>query len=206
MLPRLAIFARAPVLGAVKTRLAATIGATAALEAHRQLLMHTLAQLAPGSGGFAPEMWLAGPLIEAAPWARCLPLRQQPAGDLGTRMAAAFADGVTVLVGTDIPPLRAHHVDAALAKLEESEVVLGPTDDGGYCLIALRAPSPQLFADIPWGSDQVLAATKAAAGERALALMPSLWDVDDAADWRRWRGAAERRSIFQSPKHPGGAP
>lgn len=190
MLPRLAIFARAPVLGAVKTRLAAAIGATAALEAHRQLLMHTLAQLAPGNGRFAPELWLAGPLAEAAPRAPCLPLRQQPASDLGTRMAAAFADGVSVLVGTDIPPLRAHHVDAALAGLEESEVVLGPTDDGGYCLIALRAPCPQLFADIPWGTDQVLTATKAAAGERKLALLPPLWDVDDAADWRRWRQIA----------------
>ena len=189
-LPRLAIFARAPVAGTVKTRLAATIGATAALEAHRQLLMHTLARLAPGSGGFAPELWLAGPVAEAAPWARCLPLRQQPAGDLGARMAAAFADGVSVLVGTDIPPLRSHHIDAALARLAESEVVLGPTVDGGYCLIALRAPSPLLFADIPWGTDQVLAATKAAAGQRSLALLPPLWDVDDAADWRRWRQAA----------------
>ena len=204
MTPRLAIFARAPVLGAVKTRLAAAVGATAALEAHRALLMHTLARLAPGSGGFAPELWLAGPLGEAAAWARCLPIRQQPAGDLGERMAAAFADGVAVLVGSDIPPLGAHHVEAALARLAESEVVLGPTVDGGYCLIALRAPYPLLFADIPWGTDQVLAATKAAAGERKLALLPPLWDVDNAADWRRWHGVAERRSVVQSPKHPEG--
>ena len=190
MTPRLAIFARAPVPGAVKTRLAAGIGATAALEAHRALLMDTLARLAPGSGRFAPELWLAGPLGEAAAWARCLPIRQQPAGDLGARMAAAFADGVTVLVGSDIPPLGAAQVEAALARLADSDVVLAPTLDGGYCLIALRVPCPQLFVDIPWGSSQVLAATKRAASERSLALLPPLWDVDDAADWRRWRKAA----------------
>ena len=174
----------------MKTRLAAAIGATAALEAHRALLMHTLARLAPGSGGFAPELWLAGPLGEAAAWARCLPIRQQPDGDLGERMAAAFADGIAVLVGSDIPPLGAAHVDAALARLADSEAVLAPTRDGGYCLIALRAPCPRLFVNIPWGSSQVLAATKRAAGKRSLALLPPLWDVDDVADWRRWRKAA----------------
>ena len=187
-LPRLAIFARAPVLGAVKTRLAAAIGATAALEAHRQLLMATAARLAVGNGRFAPELWLAGPPGTMAAWERCMPLRQQPAGDLGRRMAAAFADGVTAVVGSDIPWLGAHHVDAALARLEDSEVVLVPTVDGGYCLIALRAPCAGLFADIPWGSGQVLAATKAAC-RRSLAVLPPLWDVDDAADWRRWRNA-----------------
>lgn len=174
----------------MKTRLAAAIGTTAALEAHRALLMHMLARLAPGTGGFAPELWLAGPLGAAAAWARCLPIRQQSEGNLGERMAAAFDDGITALVGSDIPPLGATHVDAALAKLADSEVVLAPTVDGGYCLIALRAPCPGLFVDIPWGSSQVLAATKRAAGERSLALLPSLWDVDDVADWRRWRNAA----------------
>lgn len=186
-LPRLALFAKAPVLGAVKTRLAVAMGAGAALETHRRLLLETLARLAPGRGAFAPELWLAGPLAAGAAWRRCLPVRQQPAGDLGTRMAAAFADGVTVLVGSDVPELAPAYVEAALDKLAEADVVIGPTADGGYCLVAMREPRPALFEDIPWGTDAVLAATRAAAGERALALLEPLWDVDDVADWRRWR-------------------
>lgn len=186
-LPRLAIFAKAPVLGGVKTRLARAIGATAALEAHRQLLLGTLARLSPGGGRFAPELWLAGAGGEFDAWARWLPMHQQPAGDLGTRMAAAFAAGVTALVGCDIPALAASHVDSALAKLAEAELVLGPTTDGGYCLIAMREPNLGLFQNIPWGTSGVLAATKAAAGGRALALLDPLWDVDEVASWRRWR-------------------
>lgn len=186
-LPRLALFAKAPVLGAVKTRLAAAIGAAAALETHRRLLLETLAKLAPGSGAFAPELWLAGPVAQVAAWHGCLPIRHQPAGDLGARMAAAFADGVTVLVGSDVPELAPTHVEAALARLAEADVVLSPTEDGGYCLIAMREPQPALFAGIPWGTNGVLAATRAAAGRRAVALLDPLWDVDEVADWRRWR-------------------
>ena len=186
-LPRLAIFAKAPVPGGVKTRLARAIGATAALEAHRQLLLGTLARLSRGSGRFAPELWLAGAAGDFNAWARWLPVHQQPAGDLGVRMAAAFAAGVTVLVGCDIPALGASHVDTALAKLTEAELVLGPTTDGGYCLIALRRPNPALFHNIPWGTSGVLAATKAAAGDHALALLDPLWDVDEVDSWHRWR-------------------
>lgn len=189
-LPRLAIFAKAPVLGAVKTRLAAALGAAGALEAHRRLLLQTLARLPPGSGAFAPELWLAGPLAAAAPWRRCLPVRQQPGGDLGARMAAAFADGVTALVGSDVPGLAPAYVEAALSRLQDADVAIGPTTDGGYCLIAMREPQPALFADIPWGTDAVLAATRAAAGNLTLALLEPLWDVDDVADWRRWRQQA----------------
>lgn len=190
--PRLAIFARAPVLGSVKTRLARALGATAALEVHRQLLLDTLARLQPGSGGFAPELWLAGAGGEFDAWARWLPVRQQPPGDLGARMAAAFSAGVTVLVGCDIPGLAARHVDAAVAKLADAALVLGPTTDGGYCLIAMREPIPRLFRDIPWGTSGVLAATRAAAGERPLALLEPLWDVDEVSGWRRWRAGDNR--------------
>lgn len=189
-LPRLAIFAKSPVLGAVKTRLAAALGAAGALAAHRRLLLETLARLPPGSGAFAPELWLAGPLAPAAPWRRCLPIRQQPEGDLGARMAAAFADGVTVLVGSDVPGLGPAYVEAALARLAEVDVAIGPTTDGGYCLIAMRKPQPALFEYIPWGTDAVLAATQAAAGKLTLALLEPLWDVDEVADWRRWRQQA----------------
>ena len=192
--PRLAIFARAPRRGRVKTRLAHDVGEGAAFAAYRQLLAGTLAELAPGRGRFAPEIWVEGDAPEVAEWRRRFPVFRQPEGDLGARMAAAFDHGVNVLVGCDIPTLTAGHVDAALDLLTEADVVLAPTEDGGYCLIALNAPQPALFEAMPWGTDQVLAATLAAAGALSVRLLPPLWDVDNGADLARWK--RERRAFL----------
>ena len=188
---RLAIFARVPVLGQVKTRLAATVGEPAALAAYRDLVALTLTRLRPGMGAFAPEIWMAGDSAEAADevagWKRRFPLFAQPSGDLGTRMAAAFEAGVAVLVGCDIPPLSALYVDRALAALDDADLVLGPTEDGGYCLIAMNEPHPEVFAGIPWSTNEVLAATRCAAAHLRVTLLERLWDVDDAAGLARWR-------------------
>ena len=146
-LPRLAIFARAARRGAVKRRLAAEVGDDIALDVHLQLLQATLTVLAPGSGGFAPELWLEGE-GDLPPSATALPQRQQPPGDLGAKMLAAFEDGVTALVGSDIPPLTAAHVHAALARLAWADVVLTPAEDGGYCMIGMNAPLPEMFREV----------------------------------------------------------
>ena len=184
---RLAIFARAPVLGEVKTRLAATVGRQAALAVYDELVALTLTRLGPGKGAFAPEIWVAGDSIEVDAWRRQFRVVAQPDGDLGTRMAAAFEDGVDVLVGCDIPPLTASYVNRALAALDDADLVLGPTEDGGYCLIAMNEPHPGIFADIPWSTGQVLATTQHAATHLRVALLERLWDVDDEVGLRRWR-------------------
>lgn len=190
--PRLAIFARAPRRGRVKTRLARDVGEDAAFAAYQELLAATLNELAPGRGRFAPEIWVEGDAPEVDQWRRRFPVLRQPNGDLGARMAAAFDQGVRVLVGCDIPPLTARHVDAALGLLADADVVLGPTEDGGYCLIAMNAPQAALFEAIPWGTERVLAATLAAAGASVVRLLPALWDVDDGADLARWRRSQSR--------------
>ena len=184
--PRLAIFARAPRLGAVKRRLAAHIGDEAALQTHLALLEATLTALAPGAGHFEPELWLAGEgdLPERA---SALPQRQQPAGDLGARMLAAFEDGVTALVGSDIPALTAAHVDDALQRLARADVVFTPAEDGGYCLVGMNAPRAEIFRDIPWGTSRVLECTLGRTRGRRIALTDSLWDVDSISDYRRWQ-------------------
>ena len=184
---RLAIFARAPVRGKVKTRLAQDVGEDAAFAAYQALLAATLTKLAPGRGDFAPEIWMEGDAQATREWQRGLPVRRQPAGDLGARMAAAFADGVSALVGCDIPELDAGHVNTALRLLERCDVVIGPTEDGGYCLIAMNTPRPALFANIPWGTDRVLSTTLAAAGNLSVRLLAPLWDVDNGRDLARWR-------------------
>ena len=123
----LAVFARAPVLGAVKSRLAISIGEEAAFECYRKLLENTVEAAMP----FESEIWIEGDIADLS-WARGLPVRWQGTGDLGVRMLAAFSDGVKVLIGTDIPAMSASYIEQAFALLEENDLVVGPTEDGGY--------------------------------------------------------------------------
>ena len=200
---RLAIFARVPVHGRVKTRLAARVGADAALSAYEALLASTLRELAPGRGKFEPEIWVDGGVDEFARW-QCrsaanglrelhFPLLAQCDGDLGQSMAGAFDQGVDVLVGTDIPDLTASYVEGAFAALRIADLVLGPTEDGGYCLIGMDSPRPELFEGIPWGTADVLRSTLHAASALRVELLDAMWDVDDARDLERWRTAQARR-------------
>lgn len=190
-LPRLAIFARAARHGAVKRRLAAELGDDVAFEAHLQLLQATLAALAPGKGEFDPELWLEGE-GDLPPRASAFPQRRQVAGDLGARMLAAFQDGATVLVGSDIPPLTATHVDDALARLAWADVVFTPVEDGGYCLVGMNAPTPSVFHNIPWGTSRVMEHTLARTPGHRIALTGPLWDVDTATDYQRWQSSRNR--------------
>lgn len=200
---RLAIFARVPVPGRVKTRLAAGIGADAAFLVYEALLASTLRALAPGRGTFEPEIWVDGDVDAFAAWQRGrgagglgdvrFPLVPQCDGDLGQRMAWAFDLGVDVLVGTDIPDMAAGYVDGAFAALRAADLVLGPTEDGGYCLIGMNSPRPELFAGIPWGTADVLASTLHAASALRVELLDAKWDVDDARDLERWHAAQARR-------------
>ena len=204
---RLLVFARPPVLGRVKTRLAATLGPEAALAIYRRLLAIT--QQAVAAAAVPATVWLAeappaGVLADtgtaaagALPEWPGLPWRiQAPALDLGERMAAAFAaafaEGATrvAVIGTDCPGLTAEILTQALAGLAAYDVVLGPAADGGYYLLALRQPCLALFQNIAWSSATVLADTLALAAGLGLsvALLPTLHDVDTAEDLAHWPG------------------
>mgnify|MGYP001814363555 CR=1 FL=1 len=192
---RLCVFARAPVLGGVKRRLATELGDAVALAAHIQLTEDTLGRLA-AAPGLETELWLAGePDAQVRGWldAWPLPLRRQAGADLGQRMANALAschaDGVHgVVVGSDCPPIDAAYVRQAAEALGEADVVLGPASDGGYGLVGTGLPRPEIFKDIPWGTDAVLQVTLERIGEAALSvrLLAPIWDVDTASDWNRY--------------------
>ena len=188
---RLAIFARAPIRGRVKTRLAKDIGTDAALLAYRELLALTLTRLGPGRGVFSPEIWVEGDSPEVAIWRRRFAVFAQQSGDIGERMAAAFEAGVDVLVGCDIPCLTAAYVDAAVAALADADLVLGPTEDGGYCLVAMREPHLGIFENVPWSTGDVLRATLRAASGLSVKTLDKLWDVDDGDDFGRWQTLRE---------------
>ena len=113
-------------------------------------------------------------------------LLDQQGDTLGDRMAHAFATLFArgyrhvFLVGTDVPSLPLTHYRDAVQSLTRHDLVLGPATDGGYYLIGMTAPHPDLFVDIPWSTDQVTALTqqKAAAAGLRTALLPVWSDVE----------------------------
>ena len=191
----LGIFAQAPVPGRVKSRLAAEVGPSTAADVYWRAGRQVVATaLGPG---YRAVVWYS-PASEAAfvrEWLDGLgrfELRPQGGGSLGARLAAAFLrhfrDGASrvVIVGTDCPGVDRRVVLDALGQLGAADVVMGPTLDGGYYLLGLRAPQPLLFRGLAWTGGSVAAQTRARAqalGLRLRTLRP-LRDVDTARDAR----------------------
>ncbi len=201
-LPTICVFLKFPLEGAVKTRLAASIGPPAALLAYEELTRHTLTNL---RGLIVrKELHMAPPerLTDMAAWLeqecpdfRPCELATQVAGDLGERLDHAVQraflrnPAAVTLIGTDCPRITPRHFEQAWEHLAAgADVVYGPCPDGGYYLQCLARPLPELFAGIPWSSPNTLAACLAKAGELGLsvALLEPLEDVDDLASWQRW--------------------
>ena len=192
--PRILVLARAPVPGAVKTRLVPALGAAGAAALHARLLERTLAT-ARAVPGAAVELWCTPDLEHpafAAAAAHGATLRLQPAGDLGARMhhalaSALAAGGTPLLVGCDCPALTVEDFLQAAAALADHDVVLAPAEDGGYALIGARRVTPLLFEGVEWGGARVLRQTRA----RLVALgwrwheLRTLWDVDRPDDLAR---------------------
>jgi rSAM/selenodomain-associated transferase 1 len=191
----IAVFARAPVAGMVKTRLVPQLGAEGALRLHRQLIESTLFRARDAALGEV-TLWLAGevghPEVTACVARQRVGLQAQRGDDLGMRMHAAFAATFAaqprhgcLLIGTDCPALSPAHLQEAAAALAGHDVVLVPALDGGYVLVGLNAPRAALFHDIAWGTPAVLEATRAriAAARLRCAELPALPDLDTADDF-----------------------
>lgn len=186
------VYTKPAVPGRVKTRLIGALSPEEAAQLHAALLGDVLAALAGGDFDLRIA-WAAQP-GEPLPDLG-IPASLQPEGDLGHRLfaglAAAAHDGAAVAaVGSDHPGLTAARVEEAFARLEAgADVVLGPAEDGGYYLVAARAAAlhPDLFTDIPWSTEDVLAATleRCAARHLAVALLERGTDVDTPADLER---------------------
>jgi len=188
----LIVFARSPVPGEVKTRLIPTLGVERATALHRHLLLCTLRR-ARAARGARVELWMAGLPDQRFAQACCehvqAPFYQQCAGDLGERMARAFAQVLAqyhraVLIGADCPAQTTQDLEQAAAGLETHDLVLQPAHDGGYVLIGLRRAHPELFEAIAWGSDRVLGQTlrRAAALGLSVLRLRALPDLDTEAD------------------------
>ncbi len=185
----LVLFARAPRLGAVKRRLAREVGNAAALRFHRAML----GSLARRLGRDRRWRTVLAATPDRARFPSPLPRVPQGRGDLGQRMARALArHRRAVLVGSDIPGVRAADVAAAFRALDgRADAVFGPAEDGGYWLVGLGPRRPRdPFRGVRWSGPHALADTLANCRGRRVALLRRLRDVDDAADLAAWAGRA----------------
>jgi rSAM/selenodomain-associated transferase 1 len=186
----LLVFAKAPALGRVKTRLAHGIGHAGALAFYRRALTRLLRRVA------RDRRWTTILVVTpdrsaraARVWPMRLPRCAQGAGDLGARMGRAFRDlpkGRVVIIGADIPDITADHVARAFAALGNADAVFGPARDGGYWLIGAKGAmrAADMFARVRWSTAHALADTRANLNGRRVALLDVLDDIDDARAYR----------------------
>lgn len=190
---RLLLMARAPVAGTAKTRLIPALGEYGAAQLQGYLIERQLQQAL--TDDLAPlQLWTAGDC--AHPFFRQLKQRYeftlhcQQGEDLGERMAHAMASALgeassVILFGSDIPELGGAPLMQACESLAQgNDAVIIPAEDGGYTLIGLRRVSPVLFADIEWGSERVMAQTRARLGQLGWQWqeLEPLWDIDRPVD------------------------
>ena len=185
----LIIFTRYPTPGAVKTRLIPAVGAVSAAMLHRQMTESTLCKARELSqpiavhfdGSDSQQMadWLGTDLV----------YQSQGEGDLGVRMDRSIASACqsadrVILSGTDCPKLTADILAQAFEYLLDRDLVLGVALDGGYYLIGMRQPQPELFVDVDWGTDRVLQQTIDIANSLNLSIgyLPPLADIDRPED------------------------
>jgi uncharacterized protein len=194
--PTVVVFARVPMRGATKTRLAAAIGDAAARRFHLDMIARTMQALADPRWRLALSVTPDRFARRGRLWPQGVARVAQGTGDLGQRMARALSaarpDAPACVVGTDIPDLRAEHITRSLAQLATHDVVFGPATDGGYWLVALRDGmlARDLFRDVRWSSPHALADTLAnLPAARRAAFIETLDDVDDAAAYARWRAS-----------------
>ena len=212
---RLILFLKAPRLGAVKTRLGASIGSLAAWRFYNAMLTRLWRRFAQ------EQRWrtvlAVSPDQGAARWPPGLARQAQGRGELGRRMARAMmaGDGPVVLVGGDIPDLSARHIAQAMQALKHADAVFGPADDGGFWLVGLRRGqwAARLFHGVRWSSPQTLTDTLANLPATARVVqLETLSDVDTRDDYRAYLrrpsshapagGASSRRNYRAGSGYP----
>jgi uncharacterized protein len=190
---QLAILARAPVPGQCKTRLIPTLGAEGAAALHARLVEYCVntALMLPD---VVVTLWTAGAanhaffqqLAERFPQ---LQWQEQPAGDLGERMHQVFVHTgqPTLLIGSDCPVLTVDVLQDCADHLKNHAAVFVPAEDGGYVLVGLQSPCRALFAEVDWGTDQVMQQTRQRLQQQQMPWVEplTLWDVDRPEDLQR---------------------
>ena len=185
----LLIFVKNPERGKVKTRLAQTLGDERALKIYLELLAYTRRlALAVKAERYLFYSRYVENQDEWSPQA--FHKRVQEGDELGERMDRAFQWALrehskAVIIGSDCATLTPEIVEKAFQQLDKYDYVIGPASDGGYYLLGMREPQPEVFRDISWSTDQVLTSTieRIEQLEQSYTLLPELSDIDYAEDW-----------------------
>jgi rSAM/selenodomain-associated transferase 1 len=196
----LIIMAKTPKRGLAKRRLGAEIGQARAIAFAQTSLQTTVRRLA------ADPRWQT--LIAVSPasdvaasfWRRLaarhgVALIGQGEGDLGSRMRSLLrlAAGRGLVIGSDIPDVRPSHIARAFHLLGRADAVFGPAEDGGFWLVGLgpHLIHRNVFAAVRWSGPHALSDALANLPHARVAFAATLWDVDDASGYRRFRARAE---------------
>lgn len=185
----LVIFVRNVVLGKVKTRLARDIGDDRAFEIYNLLLKHTF----DASQGIDCHKFVfyADEITENDLWdGGDFAKRLQKGGDLGQRMQEAMTElfdqgfSKVIIIGSDCFDINPIILNEAISRLGQHDAVLGPAYDGGYYLLGLTNPTPELFANKAWSTNQVARETinDFKRLKKSYYLLPILNDIDDVSD------------------------
>jgi rSAM/selenodomain-associated transferase 1 len=187
---RVVVFSKSADAGAVKTRMHPVLNSQQCLSLHLSLLQDTIEK----AREFSPVLYLYG--SGSLPFDPGLPLRHQSGEDLGERMKNAFEEELrhhskVAIIGTDSPTFPPEKITSAFLALDRHEIVLGPSEDGGYYLIALRNLVPEMFRDVPWGTGEVLTRTLEKLSGRSFLLLEPYFDVDFPEDLIRLKSELE---------------
>ncbi|WP_380055249.1 TIGR04282 family arsenosugar biosynthesis glycosyltransferase [Falsihalocynthiibacter sp. SS001] len=184
----LVIMLKEPRPGRVKTRLGVGMGMVAAAWWYR----HQVARLLRRLDDPRWQITLAvAPDIEGSKsriWPNKYLRVMQGQGDLGDRMARLFHElprGPVVIIGSDIPTVEKHHINAAFKSLGNHQAVFGPSGDGGYWLVGLKRvarPPSRIFQNVRWSSEYALADSRASFDGLTIAEVATLQDIDTLAD------------------------
>lgn len=202
------IFTRYPVSGQAKTRMIPALGPEGAARLHQRLAERAVAvaREVRGERGVAVTVWSTGGCHrDFRAWlGPDLCFRDQGSGDLGERMRDAIAQALArgaaraLVVGTDVPGIRADTLRQAFDLLADHDVALGPAGDGGYYLIGMNRCHPELFTGIDWGSEHVAEQTRAAIRRLGLTVaeLPVLDDIDRPEDLAQLRNDPQLADVF----------
>ena len=195
---RIIIFAKEPVAGHVKTRLARDIGDAAALGIYQKMVNETI-EMASQSSLAKLELYVSGdfqhPLFQSIAEQQGIQVNLQQGCNLGERMFSALNQSLadasySILIGTDCPVMSADYIEQAFHTLEQGQdIVIGPAEDGGYVLIGASRVEACWFNNIDWGSQRVLEQSRQALISSATNFqeLQPLWDIDQLTDLQRWR-------------------
>jgi len=185
----LLLFTRRPELGKCKTRLAKKIGDLKALEVYSYLLQHT-ANVTKNLN-VDKQVWYATQPVENDIWNRDFYTKKAQHGeDLGARMSYAFAEGFQegyhkiLIVGSDLLDINAALIEDAFEKLDKTDFVLGPAQDGGYYLLGMKSFRKEIFEDKNWSTASVFNDTLISMGDKSVTLLETLNDIDEYEDMK----------------------